>query len=158
MNHMNPHQKKKVKDLPDQFKEIIVKMNSQLMANKKKLAQIKENSDKLRDTLENQLRQMMDSNILSLKQINNQICKVTMGLKGYTEEVRYFSGIVDQIEKFCDFYKQGNIPTYVIPSENVQLVLTRMEEKFITISKNINLLKELVASEGTNGIPDNQIQ
>ena len=158
MNHQNPYQKKKVKDLPQPFQELIVKMNVQLKTNKKKLDQIKENSDSLKKTLERQLREMMDSNILSLKQINNQICRVTLGLKGYTEEVRYFSGIVGQIEKFCDFYKQGNIPTYVIPSENVRVVLSRMEERLTSIQKNIEMLKELVQSEAASGIPDNQIQ
>ncbi len=100
----------------------------------------------------------MDNNVLSLKLINNQICKVTMGLKGYTEEVRYFQGIVSQIEKFCDFYKQGSIPNYMVPSENVLLVLSRMDERFVSIQKNIDLLKELVASESANGIPENQVQ
>lgn len=91
--------------MPEQYQQIIVKMSTQLKQNKIKLDKIKESSQKLRDTLDNQLREMLDSNILCLKQINNQICKVTMGLKGYTEEVRYFSGIVGQVEKFCEFYK-----------------------------------------------------
>ncbi len=45
--------KKKVKDLPEQYKDMIVKMNSQLKSNKKKLDQIKEQNDKLKNTLEN---------------------------------------------------------------------------------------------------------
>jgi hypothetical protein len=46
----------------------------------------------------------------------------------------------------------------VVPSDNVKLVLSRMEEKFANIQKNINLLKDLVASESANGIPENKIQ
>ena len=46
-------------------------MNTQLKANKNKLDQIKESSDKLKFTLENQLREMMDNNVLTLKLINN---------------------------------------------------------------------------------------
>ena len=112
----------------------------------------------LKDTLQNQLRDMLESNILSFKEINNQIVKVHMNLEGYTKEVNYFTNIVGQIEKFCDYYKQGNIPTYSIPSENVKLILKRMDEKFDTILKNIDMMRELISSDTANGIPDNQVK
>lgn len=133
-------------------------MNNALKNNKTKLDQIKENNQKLRSTLGQKLKDNMDRNILNLKQINNQICSVSKGLEAYTEELRYFSGIAGQLEKFCDFYRQGNIPNYQIPSENVQRVIARMGERFLSVTKNIDLLKDLVASESASGIPQNQMQ
>lgn len=158
LNHYNPFQKKKVKDLQDAYKKPIFEMNKTLKQNKKKLAEIKASNKKLRDTLDIQLKETMDRNILSLKVINNQICKVTMGLKAYTEEVKYFGEIVDQIERYRDSYKQGSIPNYMVPSENVQVVLNRLSEKFDCIQKNVEMLKELVVAENESSIPNNQIQ
>ena len=72
--------------------------------------------------------------------------------------MRYFTGIVGQLEKFCDFYRQGSIPNYQVPSENIQRVITRMGERFEAVSKNIEMLKELVSSESASGVPHNQMQ
>jgi hypothetical protein len=158
LNHFNPFQKKKVKDLPDAYKKTIFQMNKTLKENKQKLSDIKASNKKLKQTLDVQLKETMDRNILSLKVINNQICKVTMNLKSYTEEVKYFGEIVDQIEKYRDSFKQGSIPNYMVPSENVQVVLNRLTEKFDCIQKNIEMLKELVTAENQSSIPNNQIQ
>jgi hypothetical protein len=67
----NPIQKKKVKDLPKQFQDQIIQMNNTLKSNKSKLDQIKDNNTKLKLTLGQKLKDTMDQNILSLKQINN---------------------------------------------------------------------------------------
>lgn len=69
-------------------------MNNTLRSNKTRLDQIKDNNTKLKQTLGQKLKDTMDHNILSLKQINNQICRVSKGLESYTEEVKYFTGIV----------------------------------------------------------------
>jgi len=71
LNPENPIQKKKVKDLPKQFQDQIIQMNSTLKSNKSKLDQIKNNNTKLKLTLGQKLKDTMDQNILSLKQINN---------------------------------------------------------------------------------------
>ena len=94
LSHQNPHQKKKVKDLPKPYQDQIILMDNTLRANRARLDQIKENNAKLKHTLGQKLKDTMDRNILSLKQINNQICRVSRGLENYTEEVRYFTRIV----------------------------------------------------------------
>jgi hypothetical protein len=158
LSHNNPYQKKKVKDLPDKLKEIILKIDKSLKDNKKMLTTISDKSEALGKDINHTMRELLQDNILSIKLINIKLTKTTSTLKEVTELMKYFESIVNQIKRYCELYKNSHIKVYHIPSENAMNVSEMLKERLERAKYTVDELVMMFTKDKHIQIPENTMR
>lgn len=154
----NPLAKKKVKDLPDKYKQYIIKVSQGLRKNKTLLEEIKTNSKNMMKEVETDMKELIHDNVLSLKFINIKLMKFTNGLKEVTELMKYFEITVGQLKRYFDLLKSDHMKVYTIPSDNAIAITTLLKERFKNCTMVMTELTNILAKDKNSTIPDNTIR
>lgn len=154
----NPLAKKKVKDLPDKYKQYITKVSLGLKKNKQDLEAIKQNSKSLIKEVEQDMKELIHDNVLSLKLINIKLTKFTNSLKEVTELMKYFEIIVGQLKRYFDLLKSNHMKVYTIPSQNAITVSTLLKNRLENCKNIINELTSILTKDKNSTIPENAIR
>ena len=154
----NTLNKKKVKDLPDNYKNAIIKIDRELKNNQKTLSSISKKSEELQKMINEKMKNLIEENILSIKMINIKLCKVGSKLSEVTSLMSYYESICLQIKRYCETTKNGNSPVYEIPSNNAKTVAEMMKEKLKIASETIDELTLMLTNDQAQNIPEDPMR
>ena len=150
--------KKKVANLPQNYQKQILWLDKELKKNKKILTQISESSDKLKKTINEKMKDLIEENILSIRLINIELCKVGSQLKEVTELMKYYESICTQIKRYCESTRSDNSPIYNIPSNNAKMVMSMMKEKLKTANSTIDELTLMLLNDKDHSVPEDPMR
>ena len=80
MSKTNPFQRKKVSELPEAMKNAIFQQNRELLAARDKVSELKKQSEATKELLKGKVTELMTENVRVIKEINNQIAKLSSKL------------------------------------------------------------------------------